>query len=426
LHRLCAAQLTPHSQFLAHFSLQTETEQKKVSRMATISGGNGDNTLTGTASDDTIAGGAGNDTIEGGAGNDVIDGGTGDGDSIPGGHNDDDLIFGGEGDDTITGNDGNDTIFGGVGNDSLRGDEGADRLAGGAGDDTLNFTDLDNAEDVYVLGNGDGADTLIGFAGPVDDGMGGFTSEDKFDLSGMTDGLGGPVEVWDIVVSDDGLGNAVLTFPDGTSTTLIGIAPSEVSSYRALHSMGIPCFAAGTRIMTDQGAVPIETLVEGDLVLTRDDGLQPIRWIGKRTVDASGDLAPIRIAAGTFGNARDLRVSPQHRILVAGWQAELLFGEEEVLAPAKSLVNDTSICRQPLPAITYCHMLFERHQIVLSEGMWTESLHTGKEAMDSMTAQSQQEILRIFPELALADLPHSPLARPTLSTREGRVLAKYL
>ena len=192
------------------------------------------------------------------------------------------------------------------------------------------------------------------------------------------------------------------------------------------ENTSVPCFAAGTMIATDTGDRPIETLAEGDLVMTRDHGLQPIRWIGSRAVVATGDLAPIEIAAGTFGNRQALRVSPQHRILIEGWQAELLFGEEEVLVPAKALVNDRTIRRLAIPTVTYCHMLFDQHEVVLSQGMWTESLHTGKEALDSLGEHSRQEILRIFPELGLTQDPLGALARTTIPVREAMALAAYL
>ncbi len=105
------------------------------------------------------------------------------------------------------------------------------------------------------------------------------------------------------------------------------------------------CFTSGTQIATVSGDRCIEGLVAGDLVLTMDRGYQPIRWIGSSKRPATGDLAPILIRKGALGNNRDLRVSPQQRMLLQGWQAEMLFGEEEVLVTAKSLVNDHSILR---------------------------------------------------------------------------------
>jgi hypothetical protein len=73
------------------------------------------------------------------------------------------------------------------------------------------------------------------------------------------------------------------------------------------------------------------------------------------------------IEAGTFGFHRRLVVSPQHRILLTHWMAELMFGEDEVLVAAKDLVNDCSVRIVEGGTIDYFHLLFDRHQIVWSE-----------------------------------------------------------
>ena len=104
----------------------------------------------------------------------------------------------------------------------------------------------------------------------------------------------------------------------------------------------LPCFTRGTMILTDAGLRAIEDLAEGDLVMTRDNGLQPVRWIGSVEVPAdrlaaAPMLRPIRIAAGALGAstpAQDLLVSPQHRVLVRSRIAQRMFGTSEVMVPA--------------------------------------------------------------------------------------------
>ncbi|WP_353143118.1 Hint domain-containing protein, partial [Paracoccus sp. (in: a-proteobacteria)] len=84
------------------------------------------------------------------------------------------------------------------------------------------------------------------------------------------------------------------------------------------------CFIAGTLILTADGEVPIEQIGVGDLVQTRDNGLQPVRWIGSQKLGAAElaampKLQPIRVKAGALGPdapRQDLLVSPQHRVLV--------------------------------------------------------------------------------------------------------------
>jgi len=57
-------------------------------------------------------------------------------------------------------------------------------------------------------------------------------------------------------------------------------------------------------------------------------------------VPGRGRLAPVRLRPGVLtGLERDLVVSPQHRVMFNGYRAELLFGEREVLVPARHLVD---------------------------------------------------------------------------------------
>ncbi|MGB8811840.1 MAG: Hint domain-containing protein [Paracoccaceae bacterium] len=185
----------------------------------------------------------------------------------------------------------------------------------------------------------------------------------------------------------------------------------------------IPCFVAGTRILTQDGEVAVETLVPGDLVMTHDDGLQPLRWIGRRVVAAVGDFAPIRIRAGTFGAHRTLLLSPQHRVLIRDSLAELLFGEEEVLVAAKDLVNDRSVTVRAGGEVEYVHLLFDRHQVIYSEGLATESFLPGPQTTRSFERAIVDEICAIFPEIDPdTGVGYSPSARRTLRGYEAQVL----
>lgn len=185
----------------------------------------------------------------------------------------------------------------------------------------------------------------------------------------------------------------------------------------------IPCFVAGTMILTPDGEVAVEDLQPGDLVMTQDDGPQPLRWIGQRRVEAKGDFAPIHIRAGTFGDHRDLFLSPLHRVLIRDSLAELLFGEGEVLVAARDLVNDLSVRRIEGGQVDYVHILFDRHQVVISEGLETESFLPGPQSTKSFEADVIAEITAIFPELDPATgAGYSPAARRTLKRFEARML----
>ena len=225
-----------------------------------------------------------------------------------------------------------------------------------------------------------------------------------------------------------------------TGRPIIGVNfPSQSCDYDLCHD-GIfidrscfPCFARGTLIETDHGAVPVEALEVGMQVMTRDNGLQAVRWIGSRalgntTLDASPNLRPVRISAGALGQGlphRDLIVSPQHRILVRSRIAQKMFGTAEVLVAAKQLLQIEGIdIAQDLEAVEYFHILFDRHEIVLSEGAETESLYTGAEALKSVGRAAREEIFALFPELRERAETEQPAgARLLASGRTGRKLA---
>jgi hypothetical protein len=200
------------------------------------------------------------------------------------------------------------------------------------------------------------------------------------------------------------------TTPGNTTTTIQWNQPNpETSSFAPVSQgdTGVACFTAGTCIETALGTRRIETLRPGDMILTLDDGPQPLRWIGIRTVAGQGAMAPVLLRAGALGATCELMVSPQHRMLVSGWRAELLFGEREVLVPAKALVDDRTILRVQTPNVTYVHLLFDAHQIVETHGVQSESFLPGSYIMGNGASEADAEIRQMFPALgpAVAGLP---------------------
>ena len=230
-------------------------------------------------------------------------------------------------------------------------------------------------------------------------------------------------------------GQQITLNADGTFT-VVGDGQTETKTFTYTVSDGAglsdtgfvtivqaPCFVAGTLIRTPQGEVPVESLLPGDLVLTQDDGPQPLRWIGRRTVAAEGVLAPIEIRAGTFGPHGRLLVSPQHRVMIRDALAELWFGEAEVLVAAKDLVNGRSVWVREGGMVEYVHILFDRHQVVWSEGLATESFLPGPQTTASFERAIIDEICMIFPEIDRSTgLGYSSAARRALRGFEAQVL----
>ncbi|WP_102223254.1 Hint domain-containing protein [Acidimangrovimonas sediminis] len=193
----------------------------------------------------------------------------------------------------------------------------------------------------------------------------------------------------------------------------------------------VPCFTPGTLIATPKGERLVEDLVPGDKVITRDNGIQEIRWAGKTALDwkelaANSHLKPILIRAGSLGDGlpeRDMMVSPNHRILVANDRTALYFDEHEVLVAAKHVVNNQGIHAIDSMGTTYIHFMFDNHEVVLSNGAWTESFQPGDYTLSGMGNSQRSEIFELFPELQTSEgMEGYTAARKTLKRHEAALL----
>lgn len=370
-----------------------------------ITAGTGTDSVVGGADHDSIYGGAEADTITGDTGNDTIfgdsfdltDAGT---DSIVGGDGND-LIFGGQLADTLVGGDGadtiigdgtnqaattdyNDSIVGGDGDDSISSAGGADTIDAGGGNDTIRsgadndfviggtgndfFTDAQGG-DTFAWAPGQGSDTVLMQQGNPADviqiNIGGFNVNAAGSFFGMptTIGAANAINGFELV-SGQNLGNP------GVPAVYRYIATGEILNTEGVASF-IACFYPGTMIATPDGERAVETLAMGDLVITAEGLVQPVRWMGRQTVSTRfGDplrILPVRISAGALADgvpARDLLLSPDHAVLVEG-----------VLIQAGALVNGTTILRQSdVPEIfTYHHIELAAHDLILAEGAPAET-----------------------------------------------------
>jgi hypothetical protein len=206
-------------------------------------------------------------------------------------------------------------------------------------------------------------------------------------------------------------------------TVATGGGNSQITDTAFVTIDTVPCFVAGALIRTEDGPLPVERLEVGQRVWTRDDGLQPVRWIGRRQVRAEGPMAPVRIAADTFGTHEEVMVSPLHRILVRNGHAELLFGTDEVLAAARDLIDGRAVRQVAGGTVDYVHLMFDRHQVIWSNGLMSESFLPGPQTAHCFEAETLAEIVAIFPELdPVTGMGYGPAARPTLRSFEARLL----
>ncbi len=232
-----------------------------------------------------------------------------------------------------------------------------------------------------------------------------------------------------------------ITIPVGATYTLTSLGTNFYSLYinfdngnsltstitGGVGGVSVVCFTRGAMIRTADGLRKIETLGEGDLVETRDGKLKAIRWIGSTPLSSEmlaqfPDLRPVRIAAGALGEHQETLVSPHHRMLLSGWRAELLFGEAEVLAAARSLVNDSTIApAYDVEDVEYFHILFDDHEIINADGAWSESFHPAALNIGTVSEPTRDEVLTMFPQLETEGAMRAA-ARPSLNASDVRLL----
>ena len=364
---------------------------------ADVSANAGDDTVNANGGDDAIEGGDGSDVIDGGAGNDTIDGGSGD-----------DTLTGGDGDDVFIVSPGADTIT-----DFNTGNSGAIDDGDQTNNDFVDLSGFYNAATLDAVNNAD-ADPSNDFASAL-----GMLRADAADgtIDGVIDGVDYSTQIGDI------------------DLTLLNGGAAVTGTDLTFDNTNVVCFARGTMIETETGPRAIECLNVGDMVWTTGNGYQPIRWIGSRLCDsidliAHHNLRPIRISPKALGSdvpSRELLVSPQHRVLIRSVIANRMFGADKVLVAAKKLIGIDGITRaDDIDRVEYFHMMFERHEVVISNGAPTESLFAGQEALKALTEEARAELFDIFPDLLSESFLPTPAAFIPLGRQQKRLVARHI
>ncbi|SEO27313.1 Ca2+-binding protein, RTX toxin-related [Pseudorhodobacter antarcticus] len=391
-----------------------------------------DTIITGDGAD-VLDGGAGADTLSAGAGSDVIYGTVGD--VVDGGQDADGGDF-----DVLNLKD-----FGPYEIEFAAGDPKAgtvfelDGIGGTRTGNTLTFENIENIVDVDTT-----VTTLEDTPLVANLTLSSGATVTKFEVGTTTFNAGETASrtEGDLQINNDGSytftpapnynGPApVINYTDSNgvrSSLIINVDPVDETTP---HCLAPICFVQGSLIAALNGKTAVENLVVGDLIQTLDHGLQPIRWIGRRYIDAqelaeNENLRPIRIRKDVIsdgGGIGYLTVSPQHRVLIASKVAERMFGSVEILVPAKQLlaIEGIDICDH-FEDVTYFHILFDQHEIIYADGVPSESLYLGREAQKSLSAAGREEIYELFPEVASPNFM-AKSCRPFVKNKQARILA---
>lgn len=167
----------------------------------------------------------------------------------------------------------------------------------------------------------------------------------------------------------------------------------------------MPCFSTGTLVTTLRGEVPVEGLKPGDRVVTRDNGLQSVRGIARRSFDYANlagrsHLQPVLVTVGALGKGlpeRDMLVSPNTRLLVIGERSPFAPQSRETLIAAKNLINQKSIRTCSVLGVNYVHVELARHEVILANGAWVEAFQLGDLNLGPVGNAQRTELREILP-----------------------------
>ena len=218
----------------------------------------------------------------------------------------------------------------------------------------------------------------------------------------MMSGTGQTTEMLILVeVDDTGDVAQVYALPLAQVSSRTGYSLVGIDSENARQKFAeVACvsFTRGTHITLGSGAqTAVEDLKVGDTVLTRDDGVQTIRWIGHSTVRAVGEFAPIRIRAGTLHNENDLLVSPDHRLFIYQRSDALGAGRHELLVRARHLVNGDTVIQEDGGFVEYYQLLFDTHQIIYAEGIAAETLLLDTRTSAALPKELTEKLAQTLP-----------------------------
>lgn len=313
-------------------------------------------------------------------------------------------LFGGINDDTLLGAGGNDNLFGRAGADTLDGGTGDDTLDGGEGDD--------------IMTGGAGIDFFQGasLGGGSTDTITDFATNEVVDLSSH-------FATYDdvlLVANEPGDGHVYIPLPAASGGGTLVLQNTTMAVLTNIN-FALACFDIDTQIETPRGLRNIAELTPGDLVHTHTGTLAKLLAVRKRQIGPielhnNPQNRPIRLGVGALGPgcpSRPLIVSPQHRLLANGPIADRM-EQGPTLVPAKALLALDGV--EQLAAtdgVTYCHLLFTRHEVIQANGCWTESLLPGAVAIGTFPLSEQAKIRSIC-----SDIP----AYPLMSVRRTRNL----
>ncbi|WP_158927681.1 Hint domain-containing protein [Acidisphaera sp. S103] len=220
---------------------------------------------------------------------------------------------------------------------------------------TLDVTGTIASTETIVFA-GSGASLLLGAPDSAAGAVTGFAAGDTIDLAGIN-----PASVSDT--------DGEVTFTGGSFPLTAATSPTIGPDGNGGTNL-VVCFAAGTRIGTPAGEVPVQNLAIGDLVLTAHNGPRAVIWIGNGKVLATRGrrtaATPVIVRKDALADNvpnRDLHVTKAHSLYI-----------DDVLIPVEFLINHRTILWDDrAQEVEIYHVELDSHDVLIANGAPAES-----------------------------------------------------
>ncbi len=203
-------------------------------------------------------------------------------------------------------------------------------------------------------------------------------------------------------------------------------ADTTISVTGALDNGRQSGIGPGANVLTADGELPVEWLSVGDMLVTCDNGVQPVLAIVRqRGLTTCGTILPDPVVLfpgdciTTIKPWEKLRLAPGHRVLLRTALVQLTFGFDEALARPGDLTRRRTPRPDPtMGPLTYFHLIMARHELIMAGGLWLES------TCPDMVRRLGKDV----PPAAAQGLLARPLqaVRPSLSTHQANLLRQSM
>ncbi|SIO39933.1 Hint domain-containing protein [Rhodovulum sp. ES.010] len=166
---------------------------------------------------------------------------------------------------------------------------------------------------------------------------------------------------------------------------------------------------AGANLRTPCGPRRVENVRPGDMIVTRGNGLQPVRLVWRRTltpeaVRATPALAPVRLtprALGPMMPQHPLLLAPDHRMLIPGWRLADWPEDMPALVAAAEFagVSDAAYIDRAGDGMTFYQFVFDFPQVLTVNGLPVESLVPDQQVIATLGLAERESLWQRFPQL---------------------------